>query len=98
METSHITLLGIPYADIGGMFFFWWACAKYGAFVGSHFKPIGTYLIMAISNLCFWAALVIHHLEISLSVNEIVTIAVSSAFSIVPLLPKIVKSYSGNSQ
>lgn len=93
METSHITLFGIPYADIGGLFICWWACAKYGVFVGSHFKPIGSYLIMAISNICFWAALVIYHLEISLSVNEIVTIAVSSALSIVPLLPKIIKSY-----
>ncbi|MEE1265396.1 MAG: hypothetical protein UHH87_03825 [Akkermansia sp.] len=90
---THITLFDVSFADIGGLIIFWWACAKYGAFVGSHFKPIGSYLIMAISNICFWAALVIHHLEISLSVNEIVTIAVSSVLSIVPLLPKIVNSY-----
>lgn len=88
-----VTLFGMSFADIGGLIIFWWACAKYGAFVGSHFKPIGTYLIMAISNICLWSAWVIYHLEISLSVNEIFTIAVSSAFSIVPLLPKIIKSY-----
>lgn len=88
-----VTLFGMSFADIGGIIIFWWACAKYGAFVGSLFKPFGSYLIIALSLICFWGALAIHSLKISLSANEIAVLAISSAISTIPLLPKIVKSY-----
>lgn len=98
METSHITLFGIPYADIGGLFIFWWACIKYGTFISSHFKGLGAYMIMAISLICFWGAYAIHSFNISFSIQDIVIFLLSFAISLLSIIPIIVKSYSGNPQ